>query len=473
MIACFALDTYADVWSEIELNPYFHSRSRTLYDWHRNGFVTDIPRLIQKSGLNFVEKPKNFIQFFNTEASLDMIYKFVEVRIGLFDHRIVGGDEFTLDDLELSESFVFVGREGVVRFKIGRQKMQVGHELVIGFKDWSASPLFYDSANLFFVVGPLSLEVFNAKLLDKTALAFLTLKEQILQQPQLTLANQDFWFADTDLRGAVASFDFGPEQRNWIQAYWVHFFNLNPFSSFNEFSFFKTVGVAHHWLPLHWLLIDGEAAYQYGRYTRQLSLSAWAIYERVTFFLQWGRFKIQPNLAFWFATGDETVFTSRITTGQPGDNGVNLGATTDGRYSEFIYVRPDFHDHLGALDIFGLSNLLAFSASMSASIVFAGKHHISASLDGYLYFIQDRRGVIRNADGFVLMVAPSGTQERFMGAEIDLLLNYHYDIFDIDFIFGVFIPGPYAMAHFWKHEAGVADPDTVSLLVLDFSLTFD
>jgi hypothetical protein len=461
----------ASIWNEVELAPRYQNRFRTMYDWHRNGFVTDIPRLVTQSGLNTFQKPNNLIQFITTEARLQLNYRWVEVQLGLFDHRIVGGDAFSMDDLELSENYFWLGKDWTVQLKVGRQIMQVGHELVIGFEDWSVSPEFYDSANVLIVFDPFVLEIFNNQILDKSTLAFLTLKETLLFQPQFVPTNADLSFADTDLRGLVGRLQLS--QTDWIHGYWVHSFNLNPFVGFNEFAFFKSLGVAYRWHPWPWLRWDGEGVYQYGKYTRQLDLSAMALYQRVRIACTLSpHFTVYPSLAVWLASGDEKVFATRVSTGLPGDNGRDIRTGTDGKYKAFVFVRPDLHSHLGITDLIGLSNVFSVSAALgTAFTLFSSEHSFATELAGYGYWIQNTRGLVRNAKGFALMVAPGGTRETFIGTEIDLQATYHYDVLTVALAYGVFVPGAYARAFFWKHEAGKSDPQTVSLLSLDLTLT--
>lgn len=410
---------YGFAWSEVEVTPELSLRSRTICDWCYLGFDGVERRQITKRNLITVEDNINIVAYFITNGSFRFKYRFIEAKVGVVDNLTFGGDIFTLDHLNIGESYIWVGKDWVAQAKIGRQKFQLGHELVVGSNEWPVSQEFYDAFKGSIRISPIEIDVFFANLLDKSTWIFLPLKEQLLWQDYLSRKLGSVSM-DTDLMVVAARYPFDTHDTpNWLQAYYViEYFSTNSFAPFPEFTHLDVIGIAHHFAPLQWLVADGELAYQFGRYGSRSGSLATILYERLTLPLKARKMKIAPAIAFWMATGE-------------GDS--------------YVFVKPDFHRHLGIVDFFGLNNIYAFELGVQNQFEdFAVGHNFSVALNGYSFFIQNKNGALRDTKGEIIIQPASASSSDFLGSEVDLLLQYTYEVLEVGLVGGMFFPDSYA-----------------------------
>jgi hypothetical protein len=153
--------------------------------------------------------------------------------------------------------------------------------------------------------------------------------------------------------------------------------------------------------------IDVEADYQFGKFNSG-DISAWSLAVEGGYTFEQVLFSPRAYLGFDIASGDE----------DPADEDLQT----------FNQLYPTGHIHFGYIDVIGRQNIIDIHPGAELTLLKEARHAKKVALraDYHLFWRQSDEDAAYNAAGGVLR-ADLGSDETYIGSELDLLLNWQID----------------------------------------------
>jgi hypothetical protein len=424
--------------------PHIKFINRVSYDIYTHNTDVYAPQRISQSNLDRIINSRNLLDTMIISAGMTVEYPIFTLDLNLFSRGVAGGDLFTLNSVQFGEAFVEIGKDWSVRLKAGRHKLSLGHELILGFNEWSSQPTFIDAMIISTHFGIFEIDLIRAKLHDKSTLSVLSLQEQLLWQPYLS--DEDFVRIDRDLAGFSAKLNISEIAS--LDTYLFYYFNRNLYLGFNEITELGIPGLSYSIKFDNGIQTWGEIAFQFGKHVNTPKRLSYALIQNNEYIILKSH-KHSLSLFHKVAYGSGSVSAHQ-------------------RHNEFIYILPDFHRHLGKMDLFGLSNLWAIEIGMKSTVKILSAHTLDFQLSALNFYLHDANGFLREPSGFIRSYTPNGTDSNHLGIEGDFLVTYTYDPLTLEFLYGIFIPGNYDKRYYIPSKRNEVIPHNVMHL-----LTFD
>ncbi|MGH7214857.1 MAG: alginate export family protein, partial [Tepidisphaeraceae bacterium] len=324
---------------------------------------------------------------------------FMQVKSAFADGRdldprpIIDEDDFDIEQAFADVKIPFDGG-GSVTLRGGRQNLLYGAQRLISPLDWTNTRRTFDGGkasiafpknntlDLFYVhpvlVDEKELNSFNDNVAFAGAYDVLLLPDLI----QDARSKLELYALYLDNRAALFAQGMGQEERYTLGArFWTN--------------------------PNSWDL-DLEAAYQFGEFGDGGDISAWMVAFEAGYTFADATFSPRLYLGFDVASGDD----------DPGDE--DLGT--------FNQLFPLGHAYFGYIDVVGRQNIVDLHPGLELTLLQNRNKvkKLALRADYHLFWRYSDDDALYNAAGTVLRPA-GGSDEHFVGSEIDLLLNWQID----------------------------------------------
>lgn len=326
---------------------------------------------------------------------------FLQVISALEDGRQPDPRPQDADEFDFHQAFVdytlSLGGKDSVTFRAGRQNLLYGAQRLISPLDWTNTRRTFEGAKASIVYGDHTLDVFSVH-------------PVIVEKEELNWHDKDMLFSgiyDTialkevlpgagtklDLYGLILNQRERPASTSAVPTVGAIAVDSDTY----------TIGARFFTNPKPWDF-DVEATYQFGDFG-DTDISAWSFATELGYTLASAPLTPRIYLGFDIASGDDDP--------------------TDGDRGTFNQLFPLGHAYFGYIDVIGRQNIIDVHPGVELGLVADKKwiKKLSLRADYHMFWRESDEDAVYNAGGGVLR-ADSGSDESYIGSEIDLLLNW-------------------------------------------------
>lgn len=324
---------------------------------------------------------------------------FFQLKSAMEDGRAGGPRPPDADEFDIEQAFVDlklpVGESASVTLRGGRQNLVYGVHRLIGPLDWTNARRTFEGGKVIVSLSRThSLDLFWVRpvLIDK-------------EEPN----DGD---SDTSFSGAYDTLSlpklWGEKSKSQLELYALALNRQNasfPGAGIGDEDRY-TVGVRFSSAPKPFD-IDVEADYQFGKFDSG-DISAWSLAVEGGYTFEALPLSPRAYLGLDIASGDD----------DPADEDLQT----------FNQLFPTGHPFFGYIDVIGRQNIIDVHPGAELTILKEARHAKKVALrcDYHLFWRQSDEDAVYNAGGGVLR-ADLGSDETYIGSELDLLLNWQID----------------------------------------------
>lgn len=293
------------------------------------------------------------------------------------------------DDFDVEQAFADVtldAGDGELLVRVGRQNLLYGAQRLISPLDWTNTRRTFDGGKLSFRAGAHTFDAFLAQ-------------PVVVDEGPLNEPNDDQTFAGLYDTIALPETPWG-KQAKWDL--YLLFLDRNG-AAYNAGSADEeryTIGTRLGGKPGAWDY-DIELSYQLGEFG-DADISAWSVATEVGYTFADVAGSPRPYIGFDAASGDDDP--------------------ADGDAGTFNQLFPLGHAYFGYIDLIGRQNIIDLHPGLQLTPI----ERVTFRADYHLFWRQSDDDAAYNAAGGVLR-ADSGSDERYIGSELDLLVNWRVD----------------------------------------------
>ena len=294
------------------------------------------------------------------------------------------------DELDLHQGFldvkVPVGDTASVTVRGGRQNLLYGAQRLISPLDWSNVRRTFDGGKIMIVCPDNQLDLF-------------VVQPVVVDEDEFNDNDNDTVFAGAYDTLNLPNF-LGKSANSKLEAYLLYLDKDTNATVLTE-SETWTVGARLSSNPKPWDF-DVELDYQFGEVGDDIDISAWSVALEGGYTFADATFAPRVYLGFDIASGDD----------EP----------ADGDFDRFNQLFPLGHAYFGYIDVVGRQNII----DLHPGVQFKFSKSLNLRIDYHLFWRESEDDGLFDAGG-ALLLADNGTDDRFIGSELDLLLNWQVD----------------------------------------------
>ena len=309
--------------------------------------------------------------------------------------RGVDGDESDVQQLFI-DGKIPLGPKDSVLLRFGRQDLAYGAQRLISPLDWTNTRRTFEGGKASITTGPNTLDLF-------------WVRPVIVDNEEPNVGDNNTSFAGVYDTLALPDLIKGAGTKLDVYALALNR-GIGPASgsqgAFTVDSDIYTVGARFVTTPKPFD-IDAEFSYQFGQVGDDATVSAWSFAIEAGYTVE-AALKPRAFIGFDIASGDDDP--------------------TDDKFNRFNQLFPLGHAYFGYIDAIGRQNIidvhpgveltLLENASWAKKVNFRGEYH--------LFWRQNNSDGVFNAGGGLLRGA-GGSDESFIGSELDLLVNWQIE----------------------------------------------
>jgi hypothetical protein len=335
---------------------------------------------------------------------------FVQGKSSMEDGRDGGPRPVDADEIDIQQLFADVkfslGGNNAATVRVGRQDLLYGAQRLISPLDWTNNRRTFEGGKVATTFGPHTLDLFWVRPVDVD-------KEELNDgDGQTSFAGLYATFALPDLlKGAGSKLDAYFLALNRTNARFATN-ALGPDADEDRY----TVGARFSAAPKPFD-VDVEFDYQFGQFADQ-RVSAWSIAAEAGYTLANCPMAPRLYLGFDLATGNDNPDGS-------------------GTFGTFNQLFPLGHAYFGYIDVIGRQNIIDLHPGIEATLLANAKYAKKVTLraDYHLFWRENENDAVYNVLAGAassppqagVLRAPLGSDETFVGSELDFLLNWQID----------------------------------------------
>lgn len=308
--------------------------------------------------------------------------------------RATDADEIDVQQLFVDAKLPFGDAKDSATLRVGRQDLIYGAQRLISPLDWTNVRRTFEGGKVSVALGTAPGDV------SQTIDAFLV-RPVIVDKEELNDGNGNVAFAG--VYDTIGLPDVLPGGQSKLELYALGLFTSGPTVDSDVY----TVGTRFSSQPKPWDL-DVELDYQFGK-QGDLDICAYSIALEGGYTFVDAQLTPRLYLGFDYASGD--------------------GDPTDGDFNTFNQLFPLGHAYFGYIDVVGRQNIIDVHPGVELTLLKDARYAKKVSLrsDYHLFWRADENDGLYSAAGTLVRPAAAGVDARFVGSEIDVLVNWQVD----------------------------------------------